>query len=49
MFISQLLLTHYGSKGGPDAAAAVSAVLFGLAFVLVLVTEKLVSRDTERS
>jgi hypothetical protein len=24
-------------------------VLFGLAFVLVLVTEKLVSRDTERS
>jgi hypothetical protein len=50
VFISQLLQpTHYGSKGGPDPAAAVSAVLFGLAFVLVLVTEKLVSLGKERS
>jgi sulfate/thiosulfate transport system permease protein len=50
VFISQLLQpAHYGSKGGPDAAAAVSAVLFGLAFVIVLVTEKLVSLGKERS
>jgi ABC-type sulfate transport system permease component len=50
VFISQLLQpTHYGSKGGPDAAAAVSAVLFGLAFILVLITEKLVSIGKERS
>jgi sulfate transport system permease protein len=50
VFISQLLLpTHYGASGGPDDAAAVSAVLFGLAFVLVLVTEKLVSPRAERT
>jgi sulfate transport system permease protein len=50
VFISQLLQPgHYGSTGGPDPAAAVSAVLFGLAFVLVLVTEKLVSLGKERS
>jgi sulfate transport system permease protein len=45
VFISQLVNpTNYGGSGGPDQAAAVSAVLFGLSFVLVLVTEKLVSR-----
>src|SRR5580765_2805670 len=50
VFISQLLQPgHYGSTGGPDPAAAVSAVLFGLAFVIVLVTEKLVSLGKERS
>jgi sulfate/thiosulfate transport system permease protein len=48
VFISQLINpTGYGSTGGPDQAAAVSALLFGLAFVLVLVTERLVSRRTE--
>jgi sulfate transport system permease protein len=48
VFISQLLLPSNIGSGGPDAAAAVSAVLFGLAFVIVLVTEKLVSRSFER-
>jgi sulfate/thiosulfate transport system permease protein len=48
VFISQLINpTAYGGSGGPDQAAAVSALLFGLAFVLVLVTEKLVSRRSE--
>jgi sulfate transport system permease protein len=45
VFISQLINpTGYGSTGGPDQAAAVSALLFGLAFILVLVTERLVSQ-----
>ena len=48
VFISQLLLPG-STGGGPDAAAAVSAVLFGLAFVLVLITERLVSHATRRS
>lgn len=45
VFISQLLNpANYGGGGGPDEAAAVSALLFGLSFVLVLATEKLLSR-----
>jgi sulfate transport system permease protein len=48
VFITQLLQpSAFVRTGGPDAAAAVSAVLFGLAFILVLITEKLV--HTERS
>jgi sulfate transport system permease protein len=43
VLISQLLLTP---SGGPDQAAAVSALLFGLAFVIVLVTEKISSRGS---
>ena len=50
VFISQLLNPNaYGQGGGPDQAAAVSALLFGLSFVLVLVTERLVSRRIEGS
>jgi sulfate transport system permease protein len=41
VLISQLILAS------PAQAAAVSAVLFGLAFLLVLVTEKLLSRHSE--
>jgi sulfate/thiosulfate transport system permease protein len=48
VFISQLLQPS-STGGGPDAAAAVSAVLFGLAFVLVLITERLVSHAARRS
>jgi ABC-type sulfate transport system permease component len=48
VFISQLLLPG-STGGGPDAAAAVSAILFGLAFVLVLVTEKLLSHGPRRT
>lgn len=47
VLISQLInQTSYGSTAtsGPDEAAAVSALLFGLAFVIVLVTEKFSSR-----
>ncbi len=48
VFISQLINpTNYGGSGGPDQAAAVSALLFGFSFLLVLVTEKLVSRHSE--
>jgi sulfate transport system permease protein len=47
VFISQLLLPG-SAGGGPDAAAAVSAILFGLAFVLVLITERLVSHASRR-
>lgn len=48
VLISQLINpTNYGGSGGPDKAAAVSALLFGFAFLLVLVTEKLVSRRSE--
>lgn len=50
VFISQLLNPNaYGVGGGPEQAAAVSALLFGLSFVLVLITEKLVSRRFEGS
>jgi sulfate transport system permease protein len=48
VFISQLLQpASYGVGGGPDQAAAVSAVLFGLSFVTVLVTERLLSHRTQ--
>jgi sulfate/thiosulfate transport system permease protein len=48
VFISQLLNpSNYGGGGGPDQAAAVSALLFGFAFILVLVTEKLLSHRSE--
>ncbi len=48
VFISQLINpTNYGGSGGPDQAAAISALLFGLSFVLVLVTERLVSSRSE--
>ncbi|HKR71213.1 MAG TPA: sulfate ABC transporter permease subunit [Streptosporangiaceae bacterium] len=47
VFISQLLTqTSYGATGGPDEAAAVSALLFGLAFVIVVVTERVSSRGS---
>jgi sulfate transport system permease protein len=50
VFISQLINpTNYGGSGGPDQAAAVSALLFGLSFVLVLMTEKLVSGYSKES
>jgi sulfate transport system permease protein len=47
VFISQLINpTAYGASGGPDQAAAVSALLFGFAFVIVLITENLGSRGS---
>ena len=47
VLISQLINpTSYGASGGPDQAAAVSALLFGLAFVIVLATEKISSRSS---
>lgn len=47
VLISQLINpTSYGASGGPDQAAAVSALLFGLAFVIVLITEKISSRGS---
>ena len=47
VLITQLLIPNpYGGGGGPDQAAAVSALLFGLAFVVVLVTEKISSRGS---
>jgi len=47
VLISQLINpTSYGASGGPDQAAAVSALLFGLAFVIVLATEKISSRGS---
>jgi sulfate/thiosulfate transport system permease protein len=49
VLISQLInpTNPYGAAGGgPDQAAAVSALLFGLAFVIVLVTEKISSRGS---
>ena len=46
VFITQLLQPNpFVHTAGPDAAAAVSAVLFGLAFVLVLITEKLIHQE----
>ena len=45
VFIAQLINGGtFGGAGGPDQAAAVSAMLFGLSFVLVLVTENVVLR-----
>ena len=41
VLISQLILAN------PAQAAAVSALLFGLSFLLVLVTEKIMSRHSE--
>jgi hypothetical protein len=38
--------TNYGSSGGPAEAAAVSSLLFGFSFVVVLVTERLSSRSS---
>ena len=50
VFITQLINpSNYGGTGGPGQAAAVASLLFGLAFALVLVTEKLVARGAERS
>jgi len=47
VFISQLInQTSYRASAGPDEAAAVSALLFGLAFVIVLVTGKIGSRGS---
>ena len=48
VLISQLINpTSYGTTtGGPDQAAAVSALLFGLAFVIVLATEKISARGS---
>jgi sulfate transport system permease protein len=50
VLITQLLNpSSFGSSGGPDQAAAVAAVLFGISAVVVLVTEHFVSRrSTER-
>ena len=42
VFITQLI------NVSPDQAAAVSALIFGLAFSVVLVTEKLISRHSDR-
>jgi sulfate transport system permease protein len=50
VFITQLLNpSNYGATGGPDQAAAVAALLFGFAFVLVLITEKLISDPAARA
>jgi len=47
VLITQLMTpASYGAGGGPDEAAAVSALLFGLAFVIVLTTEKVSSRGS---
>jgi sulfate transport system permease protein len=51
VLITQLLNpSSFGTGGGgPDQAAAVAAVLFGISAVVVLVTEQFVSRrSTER-
>ena len=47
VFISNLLnpTNVMGNSTGPEMAAAISAVLFGIAFVLVLVTERLLRRS----
>jgi sulfate transport system permease protein len=48
VFISQLLQpSSYGVGGGPDQAAAVSALLFVFSFVIVLATEGLLSQRTK--
>jgi len=49
VLITQLLNpTTFGAVAGPGEAAAVSSLLFGLSFVLVLVTERLSSHSLER-
>ena len=50
VLITQLLTpSAYGSSGGPAQAAAVASLLFGISFVVVLVTERLSSGSTGRS
>src|SRR5262245_26357881 len=51
VFITQLLSpSSYGAAAnGPEEAAAVAALLFGFAFIVVLVTEKLISGRLERT
>ena len=50
VFIQQLLSpSSYGATNGPEQAAAIAAVLFGFAFVVVLITEKLISGRLERT
>jgi sulfate/thiosulfate transport system permease protein len=50
VFITQLLSpSSYGATGGPDQAAAIAGLLFGLAFIVVLITEKLISGRLERT
>ena len=50
VFIQQLLSPgSFGATGGPDQAAAVAGLLFGLAFIVVLLTEKLISGRLERT
>ena len=50
VLITQLLNpTTFGAVAGPGEAAAVSSLLFGLSFVLVLVTERLSSHSLERA
>jgi sulfate transport system permease protein len=45
VLISQLINpTTYGTGGGPEQAAAVSALLFGLSFIVVLVVERLLPK-----
>src|SRR5215203_184184 len=49
VFISQLIQpSSYGLGGGPNQAAAVSALLFVFSFVIVLVTERLLSQRTPK-
>jgi len=50
VLITQLLTpSAYGASGGPAEAAAVASLLFGISFVVVLVTERLSSGSTSRS
>jgi sulfate transport system permease protein len=44
VFISQLISSTAGGADGPAQAAAISTLLFSLAFALVLVTERLLTR-----
>jgi len=50
VFITQLLSpSSYGATNGPEQAAAIAALLFAFAFVVVLLTEKLISGRLERT
>jgi len=50
VLITQLLTpSAYGASGGPAEAAAVASLLFGISFVVVLVTERVSSGSTGRS
>jgi sulfate/thiosulfate transport system permease protein len=50
VLITQLLNpSAYGASGGPAEAAAVASLLFGISFVVVLVTERLSSGSAGRS